>query len=578
MKTKNILLYVLLISIQTLSAQCWNLVWEDEFTGSTLDNQKWTAQTGGNGWGNNELQHYTSRVQNIVVSNGTLKIIALAENYGGNSYTSARLRSLNKGDWSYGKFEARIKLPVAQGMWPAFWMLPSQSVYGTWPQSGEMDIMELVGTTPARVYGTIHTVQNGSTTQNYSYGNQYNLASGNFSNAFHDFRLEWSPNLLKWHVDGVLYSTATPANLAGNPWRFDKDFHLLLNLAVGGTWPGSPNASTIFPQTMEVEYVKVYQQLQDFVLKGKSTVEPLALGEIYTVPNVAGAIYTWTVPTGASIVSGQGTAQITVNFGTTSGNVSCAISTTCGNASPQKAVTVTANLLANPSFENDLNNWNTNYYNGGSATPSTSVSASAPDSTHIACIQVGSLGVDPWNVQFSQTNLPLVANQSYTLSFSAKAASNNQPISVAVINASTFNVYFGQSISLGTNWQNYTYQFTPSVSATAQVNFDLGYQTGNICLDKVFLGKNLVLALPVESINDLQLYPNPIQGGKAKLVSSSNIENLTILDYLGRNLPISWELNPSGATIDCKQLPKGVYYLNVFSTNVEVQRLHFMIE
>ncbi|MFN7119091.1 MAG: family 16 glycosylhydrolase [Saprospiraceae bacterium] len=326
---------VALISLLTiqLSAQCPTLVWSDEFDGTTLNTAKWTPQIGDGcdinlcGWGNNELEYY--RAENAVVSDGTLKIIAKRENFGNRSYTSARIRSINKGDWTYGRFEARIKLPTAQGMWPAFWMLPTDEAYGSWPRSGEMDIMELVGKEPDRVHGTIH--YGNPWPNNSSQGKSFALNSGTFDNAFHTFAMEWEAGVIRWYVDDFLYSTKTIADVAPLTWPFDKRFHFLLNVAVGGNWPGNPNGSTTFPQTMEVDYVRVYNGKFPHVI-GNRKVANQASNQVYTLNNVPnGSTINWTVPAGATIASGQGTNSISVNWGNSGGTIVATINNGCYN-------------------------------------------------------------------------------------------------------------------------------------------------------------------------------------------------------------------------------------------------------
>ncbi len=246
------------------SAPEWELVWADEFDGNQLDPAKWEAQIGrgpnNDGWGNLELQYYTARPENIQVSQGTLKIIARREIYQSASYTSARLRTINRGDWKYGRFEFRAKLPQGKGIWPAFWMLPTDNVYGGWAASGEIDIMELVGHEPHRVHGTLH--YGGAWPNNVYTGMSYALRQGKFSDDFHNFALEWEDGEMRWYVDGVMYLRQTWWYTTGHPFPapFDQRFHILVNLAVGGRWPGSPDASTVFPQVLEVDYVRVYRR------------------------------------------------------------------------------------------------------------------------------------------------------------------------------------------------------------------------------------------------------------------------------------------------------------------------------
>ena len=240
----------------------YQLVWADEFEGSTLDTTKWSPMIGNGcpnlcGWGNNELQYY--RAENATVGGGHLTITARRENFGGNQYTSARLQSRNLADFTYGRFEMSAKLPAGQGMWPAFWLLPTDSVYGVWAASGEMDVMEALGQTPNSVLGTIH--YGGTFPNNTFSGGNYTLPTGSFTNSFHTFAMEWEPNAIRWYVDGILYSTKTNWWSSGAPYPapFNERFHMLLNLAVGGNLPGPPNGSTPFPATYEIDWVRVYQ-------------------------------------------------------------------------------------------------------------------------------------------------------------------------------------------------------------------------------------------------------------------------------------------------------------------------------
>ena len=245
----------------------WSLVWSDEFdgpSGAAVDATKWTAEVGGWGWGNNELEYYTARPANAYQSGGSLVIKAIKEHYTGSDnvtreYTSARLITKNKFSPQYGRFEARIKLPYGQGIWPAFWMLGNDIDTAGWPQCGEVDIMENIGREPSIIHGTIHG-------PGYSGGDgigaSYSLPNNQrFADSFHMFAVEWEPNVVRFYCDGILYKTLTPANLpAGKTWVYSHPFFLLMNLAVGGYWPGNPDATTVFPQTMLVDYVRVYQR------------------------------------------------------------------------------------------------------------------------------------------------------------------------------------------------------------------------------------------------------------------------------------------------------------------------------
>jgi beta-glucanase (GH16 family) len=264
---------LLIIFFGQVEAQTWTLVWADEFNGpawSGIDSTKWTAETGGWGWGNNEFQYYTKHLRNASQDgNGSLVIKAVRDSfmpkyqcwYGKCRYTSARLITKDKFEQANGRFEARLKVPFGQGLWPAFWMLGNNINTVGWPSCGEIDVMENIGREPSTVYGTIHG-------PGYSGGNglggSYTLPNGQrFADDFHTFAIEWEQNVIRWYVDGILYSTKTNANLpTGATWVFDHPFFILLNVAVGGNWPGSPDNTTVFPQFMYVDYIRVYQRTQ----------------------------------------------------------------------------------------------------------------------------------------------------------------------------------------------------------------------------------------------------------------------------------------------------------------------------
>ena len=241
-----------------------NLVWSDEFDASQLDPEIWYFETGDGsqygipGWGNNELQYYLPN--NAELDNGVLRITARQESQGGYNYTSARINTRDRVAFRYGRIEARMRLPGGQGLWPAFWMLPQDNVYGTWAASGEIDVMEAVNLGASggnRVVGTIH--YGGEFPNNVFTGNEYTLAS-NATADFHEYALEWDETEMRWYVDGVLYAMQNSWYTAGSPFPapFNERFHILFNVAVGGNFPGAPNGSTVFPVTMEVDYVRVY--------------------------------------------------------------------------------------------------------------------------------------------------------------------------------------------------------------------------------------------------------------------------------------------------------------------------------
>ncbi|MEM9822714.1 MAG: glycoside hydrolase family 16 protein [Bacteroidota bacterium] len=234
-----------------------NLTFEDNFdTDGPLNTASWNFELGnGNGgWGNNELQNYTDREENIKVEDGMLHIIAREESFNGSPYTSARITTKGKVEQQYGRFEARIQLPWGQGIWPAFWLLGNNIDEVGWPQCGEIDIMEYRGQDPSTLIGSVHG-------PGYFAGDaeskDYVLPNDRFDTDFHIFGIEWGPDFINYYVDDVLYNQITPDDLDGE-WVFDHPFYIILNLAIGGNFVGSPSPETVFPQTMKVDYVRIY--------------------------------------------------------------------------------------------------------------------------------------------------------------------------------------------------------------------------------------------------------------------------------------------------------------------------------
>lgn len=262
----NIFLVTLSLSFTLLPASCkkniqsgeppldtpaYKLVWSDEFDGTQLNTSSWNFETGGTGWGNNEKEFY--QAGNTTVANGNLIIAAKKENAGSNNYTSSRITTQGKHEFTYGKIEARIMIPVVQGLWPAFWMLGANINSVGWPLCGETDIMEHINT-DSLFYGTIHWDNNG----HVSYGGKTVAAS---SSAYHVYAIEWDSSAIRWYLDGVKYQEANILNNINSTEEFQKPFFIILNLAVGGDWPGQTIDDTKLPASMLIDYVRVYQKL-----------------------------------------------------------------------------------------------------------------------------------------------------------------------------------------------------------------------------------------------------------------------------------------------------------------------------
>lgn len=240
----------------------YGLIWQDEFegpAGQLPDSSKWRFDLGTD-WGNLQLEYDTNRAENASLDGqGHLAITAREEEYLGQPYTSARIKTKGLFERARGRFEARIQLPVGQGLWPAFWLLGANIDQVGWPACGEIDIMEYRGQYPRQLVGTIHGP---GYSGNSAIGSTHTLAQGGFNLGFHVFAIEWDETSITWYVDGFAYHHATPADLPpGRAWVFNDPFFIILNVAVGGRWVGSPDASTVFPQTMLVDYVRVYGTL-----------------------------------------------------------------------------------------------------------------------------------------------------------------------------------------------------------------------------------------------------------------------------------------------------------------------------
>ncbi len=338
-----ILVATLIIPSQ-LNAQCTQLVWNDEFEGTSLDQTKWAYALGrgcdqpsGCGFGNGEEQSYTKNANNISVSDGKLTITALFNNpEPGAAFSSAKIQTLNLKTFQYGKIEAKMKLSSGKGAWPAFWMLAQQN---NWPYTGEVDIMEAKHKNPTQLMGTVH---------HYNGHNTGQVTTPDLSLAFHTYAIEWEKDEIRWYFDGELYHRATPQT-TGGAWPFNNTgnpFYLILNLAVGGLGTGftgnQPFNAADFPTSLQVDYVRVYTGIWNVEFTGDPFVYKNENNKIYAVSAVEGAGYNWTLPAGTTIKSGQGTNQITVDFGSssTSGDISVDITSGCETKTYKKAVTV----------------------------------------------------------------------------------------------------------------------------------------------------------------------------------------------------------------------------------------------
>jgi beta-glucanase (GH16 family) len=278
---KSLLLTATILASAFAHAQ-YTLVWADEFDGTSLNLNTWTHEIGGGGWGNNESQFYTPNPGNSNVANGVLTITALQQSVGSNPYTSARIISKDKQIVKHGKIEARLKVPMGQGLWPAFWMLGNNISSVGWPSCGEIDIMEHVNS-EYLTHGTAHWNNGGHVYQGTP-------VSNNSPNEFHTYAIVWDATKIQWLLDGNIYFGLNIANGVNGTSEFQGDFFLILNLAVGGNWPGYPNASTVFPAEYVIDYVRIYKDESELGLSedilSQVSISPNPVSELLNLNNL----------------------------------------------------------------------------------------------------------------------------------------------------------------------------------------------------------------------------------------------------------------------------------------------------
>lgn len=330
---KNYLFVILLLLAQaSLSQNFIDLAWSDEFDVNGVPNpDNWGYDLGQSGWGNNEVQNYTNLPQNVRVENGVLIIDALKSN---GNWTSARLKSQGKKNFTYGRIVFRAKLPLGIGTWPALWTLGESISTVGWPACGEIDVMEHVGRDPGVILSAIHTTSSSGNTVNKN-----TTQVANHATAFHTYELLWTPEKLEFLADGVLYYTYQPATKNAATWPFTAPQFIIMNIAMGGTLGGPTIDPALTAARMEVDYVRVYQAFTDTKLEGPNILEKNQQGVKFKTNKLEGATYSWSLPADAVIASGDGTNEITVNWGSTEGDVTSTV--VVDNQQYEKAIAVT---------------------------------------------------------------------------------------------------------------------------------------------------------------------------------------------------------------------------------------------
>jgi len=558
------------------------LVWQDEFDYTGLpDSDKWGYDIGGSGWGNNELQYYTEAdTNNARVENGSLVIEAHKESYSGSDYTSARLVTKNKGDWKYGRFEIKARVPAGTGTWPAVWMLPTDWEYGGWPSSGEIDIMEYVGYEPNVIHQTVHT---------QAYNHQSGTQQGNTSNVetaeeeFHLYAIEWTEDKIDFFVDGRLRFTFENEG-TWQKWPFDKRFHLLLNVAIGGDWGGAQGVDdSIFPVQMEVDYVRVYQHTDKFRIAGEDYIQPYAEQVEYSISNVVDAEFEWSVPEDAEIVSGQGTNTISVNWGATEGDVALKMTVnekTYNYEFPVKLLTVPEG--AEYALD-DFDDGNTeNIYDPKDDVNTFSFSEADSElkiSYHIN-------DPDLWPkviVEFDQpVDLSNHQNMKVRLKTFNKSGSVNMRIDlidqqgvqtnktpVFTIDPHSDGQYHDYHFDFTGNWvsgsSNHEQPVNKEMIQKAVIYLNYGSNGIDNASDSLWIDY-LKMASEPQAVNELrktkrtQVFPNPASSSFALKVDDLKEFTMLIYDANGRPVKKIENLSP-GEKINAQGLPKGFYFL-----------------
>ncbi|WP_157491330.1 family 16 glycosylhydrolase [Flammeovirga sp. SJP92] len=608
MKNIVLLLFFSLLIHPIQAQECYELVWSDEFEyNGAPDPEKWSFDIGGNGWGNNEDQYYTDRLTNAQVSGGALKITARKESFGGKSYTSARVISKNTGDWLYGKIEVRAKLPTGQGTWPAIWMLPTDWEYGGWPASGEIDIMEHVGYDQNVVHATVHTEA-----YNHSIGTQVgkSITDLDVSTAFHTYKLEWTEDEIKVYLDDQQYFTFSKH---GNyqQWPFDKRFHLLMNIAMGGNWGGAggPTDDSKLPATMEVEYVRVYQNITpELSITGPKVISK---GEqsIYTASGAIGEV-TWTLPEGAEIIAGENTNKITVLWGdevngstiTASVAGECNTYTSSYDLSINQGVPTQSTLTFNSNNENGSSLWLTQaQVEGSSDAVDPNFEVSSNDTLTCVKFDVSDPTSNP-RIEYHFKDIYSFENHnnfSINLKFGKGLAPKMLRIDLLdasgnVIDGDIFESNFNQ-LNDDCNLWSLSYQYDPSKLDLKEIGgirmyinygifstpkrgaFEIGSFTFSEsessdtritsddncgCIDDIPLSTDSF------SNENVRVYPNPISGNGSLKIFGTSVDEIEIMDLQGR--VIEHYKNVVNNTVQLEQLSAGLYIINAYSKSEQI--------
>ena len=544
MKFYNYVFLFLVCFAQFGFGQTWVKIWSDEFDYTGLPNStKWAYDVGGHGWGNNESQYYTdARSENARVENGNLIIEARKESYQGSDYTSARIVSKGLGDWKYGKIEVRAKIPTGKGMWPAIWMLPSENVYGTWPKSGEIDIMENVGFEPNTIHWNVHTES-----YNHSIGTNKGDKDDFFEpyNNYYTYAVEWYEDSIRFLVDDVEYFQFDKESSNSNVWPFDQKFHLLLNIAVGG-WGGLQGIdANAFPQKMYVDYVRVYKQ-SGIESNYTITVNDWSHGSVVKSPD------------SSSYSSGT---HVNLQAVPDNGYIFNKWYGTVQDTSPNLDLVMYSDYFQTPEFlRPDEQVLNSQFLGGIVNWGGYGASMNVEFGVHKTNLSVST--PNAWDVQMSQGGIALEEGKAYTLTVVA-FASQNKTINAALGKASApWNSYISEPLNLTTTPQTFVIQGVMSSSdPDARVVLNLGGDAGDVMLQEISVVEDVVSSNEYFEENGLvAVYPNPFRD-KLVVSSSEKWSKLSIYNVLGGLVyeDKNYEVNKS---FDLP-LQTGIYYVKL---------------
>jgi beta-glucanase (GH16 family) len=558
--------FLFLLAVLKLSAfgqdTCQYLVWSDEFNYRGVpDPQKWGYDIGGNGWGNQELQTYTASGINSFVQEGKLTIKAVKSN---GLWTSARLVTKEKGDWLYGRIEVKAKLPEGKGTWPAIWMLPTDWVYGGWPKSGEIDIMEHVGYDFGTIHGTIHTEA-----FNHSIGTQLgkSVKVENVSAEFHVYAIDWTEDEIIWYVDGVEYYRIENPKKTYKEWPFDKRFHLILNIAIGGTWGGAQGIDpNLTKATMEIDYVKVFQKdLPKPAIDGKKNAEPNQ-ELIFSTTEIQGVRYNWSFPEDVEVTQGGQTAQVTVKWGNTSGNVQLELQSDCDTIAAEPFWVNTVLKPSGDSFEipffDDQNQMLWQPVPGNS----NQITLTGTTSLNVG-YNISDPGENPHILYEFQNPVDVSAFREMEISLKTPApvpGSFQIDLGDANGNVNLNDLFKITSFESDGNYHTFTYTFGQNPDGIYKLDLikwikvyinhgEFGKKgNGQVEIETIKLKSTATFAGEIQSSNDLKVWPNPFQDN-IHISSSKPLTAISIFDMAGKLLQLKTIQNLHHAEVHLRE-------------------------